>query len=326
MDYNVALPSKPRVVKEDATSGMFEIDGLFPGYGHTLGNSLRRIILSSLTGTAITSVKIDGVAHEFSTIEGVQEDVITILLNLKRIRFTSTDDEAQVLTLDVKGEREVTAADITKVGQVDILNPEQHIATLTSKHATVSMEITIEKGLGYVPREARGEEKAEIGTIPLDATFTPIRRVNYEVENMRVGDRTDFNRLRMFIETDGAISPRVALERSVEIMIHQLKAIVGFKETLEEEQEEEQVEVADVAPRATAERRKEQVDADVLKTRIESLKLSARTISALDGANIRTVGGLARKKEEDILAIEGLGIKGLQEIKRALSDFGITLR
>lgn len=325
MDYNVALPSKPRVVKEDPTSGLFEIDGLFPGYGHTLGNSLRRIILSSLTGTAVTSVKIDGVAHEFSTLDGVQEDVITILLNLKRVRFTMTSDEPQVITLNAKGECTVSAADITPAGQVEILNPEQHIATLTAKNAVLSMEITLEKGLGYVPREAQGEGKAEIGTIPLDATFTPIRRVNYEVENMRVGDRTDFNRLRMFIETDGAISPRLALERSVEIMIHQLKAIVGFKESREEEEVIED-DVTPVAAKTSPEKRKEQIDAEVLKTRIESLKLSVRTISALDAANIRTVGGLARKKEEDILAIEGLGIKGLQEIKRALSDFGITLR
>jgi DNA-directed RNA polymerase subunit alpha len=222
MDYNVALPSKPRVVKEEKNSSLFEIDGLFPGYGHTLGNSLRRIILSSLTGSAITQVKIDGIPHEFSTKDGVLEDVITIILNLKRVRFSMTGNEPQTLTLDVTGERAITAGDIKTTGQVEILNPEQHIATLTSKSANLSMEILVEKGLGYSPREAREEGKAEIGTIRLDATFTPIRRVNYEVENMRVGDRTDFNRLRVFIETDGSVTPREALERSVEIMIHQL--------------------------------------------------------------------------------------------------------
>jgi DNA-directed RNA polymerase subunit alpha len=268
------------------------------------------------------------VPHEFATIEGVQEDVITILLNLKRVRFTMDASEPQVLSLEVKGEHDVTAADIKATGQVTILNPDQHIATITAKNAAISMEITVEKGLGYVPRELRDEEKAEIGTISLDATFTPIRRVNYEVENMRVGDRTDFNRLRVFIETDGAITPRQALERSVEIMIHQLKAIVGFKESREEEAESAPERAsAGAAEAAPAERYKDAaVDADVLKTRIESLKLSSRTVAALGNANIRTVGGLARKKEEDILAIEGLGIKGLQEIKRALSEFGITLR
>jgi DNA-directed RNA polymerase subunit alpha len=326
MDYNVALPSKPRVVSEDGTSGLFEIDGLFPGYGHTLGNSLRRIILSSLTGAAVTAVKIDGVAHEFSTIAGVQEDVITILLNLKRVRFTMIGNETQRLTIDVKGEREVTAGDIKTTGQVEILNPEQHIASLTAKNATFSVEITVEKGLGYVPRDMREEGKAEVGTILLDATFTPIRRVNYEVENMRVGDRTDFNRLRLFIETDGAVSPRQALERSVEIMIHQLKAIVGFKDSHEDEVVSEEVIETFGTDTGPADRKREQADSELLKTRIESLKLGARTISALGNANIRTVGGLARKKEEDILAIEGLGIKGLQEIKRALSEYGITLR
>ena len=325
MDNNVALPSKPRVVTENETSASFEIDGLFPGYGHTLGNSLRRIILSSLTGAAITSVKIEDVPHEFSTIDGVQEDVITILLNLKRIRFSMTGNEPQVLTLSSKGAGVITAKDIKTTGQIEILNTDQHIAELTTKSAAISMEITVEKGLGYVPKEIRNEEKAEIGTIQLDATFTPIRRVNYEVENMRVGDRTDFNRLRIFIETDGAITPREALERSIEIMIHQLKAIVGFKDLHEEEAEESAEEVVE-KEESTAPKQKEQVDTEVLKTRVESLKLSTRTIGALDVANIRTVGGLARKREEDILAIEGLGIKGLQEIKRALSEFGITLR
>jgi DNA-directed RNA polymerase subunit alpha len=325
MDNNVALPSKPRIVTENGTSASFEIDGLFPGYGHTLGNSLRRIILSSLTGAAITSVKIEDVPHEFSTITGVQEDVITILLNLKRVRFAMTGNEPQVLTLTKKGKGMVTAKDIKATGQIEVLNPEQHIAELTSNNAELSMEITVEKGLGYVPRELRNEDKTEIGTIQLDATFTPIRRVNYEVENMRVGDRTDFNRLRIFIETDGAITPKEALERSIEIMIHQLKAIVGFKDFHEEDIVEE-TQVIKEKTDALTQKPKEQVDTEVLKTRIESLKLSTRTISALDIANIRTVGGLARKKEEDILAIEGLGIKGLQEIKRALSEFGITLR
>jgi len=332
MDYHVALPSKPRVVHEEGTAASFEIDGLFPGYGHTLGNSLRRIILSSLTGTAVTFVKIDGVPHEFSTISGVQEDVVNIILNLKRVRFTMTSDEPVVVTLKVKGEKDVTAADITLAGQVEVLNPEQHIATLTSKQAALEMEITLEKGLGHLAREMHEEEKTDIGLIPLDATFTPIRRANYEVENMRVGNRTDFNRLRVFIETDGTITPREALEKSVEIMIRQLKAIVGFKDSHEEEEVSfetgaKEEETAAPTPTALPERRtRQEIDQEVLKTRIDTLKLSSRTMAALESANVRTVGGLARKREEDILAIEGLGIKGLQEIKRALSDFGITLR
>lgn len=326
MEHTVALPSKPRIVSEKEFSGTYEIDGLYPGYGHTLGNSLRRIILSSLPGAAITSVKIDGVSHEFSTIEGVKEDVITILLNLKRIRLSMATDEPQVLTLTSKGPGVITAGSIKVPGQVTVLNPDQYVAEVTKKGIELSIEMTVEMGLGYVPREVLQEEKVSIGTIALDATFTPIRRVNYEVENMRVGGRTDFNRLRIFIETDGTLTAREALERSIEIMIHQLKAVIGFKE--------EEVQVAPVltapnrddADRGGDARGLEGADAEAMKTRIDTLNLSARTVNALSTAGIRTVGGLARKKEEDILAIEGLGVKGLQEIRRALSNFGITLK
>ena len=229
MEYNVTLPSKPRIVSEEGFSGVYEIDGLFPGYGHTLGNSLRRIVLSSLPGAAITSVKIEGAQHEFSTLDHVKEDVITILLNLKRVRIALHTDEPTTLSLSVTGPKAVTAGDITAAGQVTILNPEQHIAELTAK-APFSVEIRVEKGLGYVSREVHQGERVEIGAIALDATFSPIRRVNYEVENMRVGDRTDFNRLRIAIETDGTMTPRQALEKAIETLIHQLKAIIGFKE------------------------------------------------------------------------------------------------
>jgi DNA-directed RNA polymerase subunit alpha len=318
-DYNVALPSKPRVVSEKDFSGVFEIDGFYPGYGHTLGNSIRRIILSSLPGAAITSVKIDGIEHEFSTIEGVKEDVITILLNLKRVRIQMLTDEPQQMSIDISGKKTITAADIKIPGQVKILNPEQHIAEVTGSHAKISMEMTVERGLGYVAKEALQKERVEIGVISLDAVFTPIRRVNYEVENMRVGDRTDFNRLRIFIETDGTITPKESLEKSIEIMINQLKAIVGFKE--------EEIELPEEPKEAEpAVEEKKEIDSEFLKTRIEDLDLSSRTTNSLEGANIRTVGGLVRKREEDILSIEGIGQKGLQEIKRALSNFGVTLK
>ncbi len=320
MEYSVALPSKPRIVSEEEFSGVYEIDGLYPGYGHTLGNSLRRIILSSLPGAAITSVKIDGVPHEFSTIEGVKEDVITLLLNLKRVRIHIATDEPQKLSIDVKGEREVTAADIQVSGQVEVLNPKQHVAHLSGKNAKLSIEMTVERGLGYVPKDVLQKDKVDIGVIALDAIFTPIRRVNYEVENMRVGDRTDFNRLRIFVETDGTVTPRAALEKSIEIMVNQLRAIIGFKE----EAVEAPAHAAHVEE-SSAEKRAGDT-ADFMKTRIESLDLSARTASALSGANIRTVGGLARKREADILDIEGIGEKGLQEIRRALGNFGITLK
>ncbi|MBI2610406.1 DNA-directed RNA polymerase subunit alpha [Candidatus Kaiserbacteria bacterium] len=318
-DYYIALPSKPRVVSESERCGTYEVDGLYPGYGYTLGNSLRRIILSSLPGAAIIHVKIPGVSHEFSTIEGVKEDVVTLLLNIRKIRIKIAVDEPQTLTLSVKGPRVITAADLKVPGQVELLNPESYIAEITGK-GTLEIEMRAERGLGYVPKEAHQKERVEVGVIALDAIFSPIRRVNYEVENMRVGDRTDFNRLRILIETDGALSPREALERSIETMIHQLKAIVGFKE-------EEVIELGARAPEVLPERPDRSApDSEILKTRVSELNLPQRVEAALDNASIRTVGGLVRKREDDLLAIEGLGQKGLQEVKRALSNLGLTLR
>ena len=316
LETNVTLPSKPRVVSEEENRGTFEIDGLFPGYGHTLGNSLRRIILSSLPGAAITQVKIDGVEHEFSTLDGVSEDVITILLNLRRVRLHMHSDEPMTISLKKKGVGDVTAKDIQAPTQVEILNPDQHIAEITNKSAELNIEITVERGLGYVPREIHQKDKMEIGAISLDAVFTPIRRVNYEVENMRVGDRTDFNRLRVIIETDGTYTAREALEKSIEIMIHQLKSIIGFQDQHKEEEKPtvEEKKSEDTAP-----------DQEVLKTRIETLDLTSRTLQALEEASIRTIGGLVRKKKDDILALDGIGPKGLEEITDLLKKMGLKL-
>lgn len=314
MDYSITLPSKPRIVSEEGTTGVYEIDGLYPGYGHTLGNSLRRIILSSVPGAAIIAVKIDGVSHEFSTIAGVKEDVIGIILNLKKVRLRIADNEPHTLSLSVKGIQTITAENITVPGQVEILNPKQYIAEVTEKNTHVEMELMIDNGLGYIPKEIIQKERVDIGTIALDAIFTPIRRVNYEVENMRVGDRTDFNRLRIMIETDGTLSPREALERSIGVMIQQLKAVVGFKE-------DEPASSASEDDAMGAEARE-----DIMKTRIESLELSTRTANALTTAGIRTVGGLARKTAEDILAIEGVGEKAVDELRQALARFGVSLK
>lgn len=320
-EYNIVLPSKPKIISEEGFKGVYEIDGLYPGYGHTLGNSLRRIILSSLPGAAITSVKIAGVEHEFSTINGVKEDVINIILNLKKIRIQMLTDEPQVLELKSKGVKSVTAGDIKYPGQVKIMNPELHIAEITDKNAEFDIEMTVEKGIGYVSKEVLHRDRVEIGRITLDSIFTPIRRVNYEVENMRVGNRTDFNRVKFFIETDGIIMPREALEKSIEIMITQLKAIIGFKE--EEKPVEKKQEATKISEEAKS---KKEIDPEFLKTRIETLGFSPRTANALANANIRTLGGLVRKKEEDILDIDGLGTKGVQEIKKVLAGLGITLK
>jgi len=319
LETNVALPSKPRIISEDEFSGVYEIDGLYPGYGHTLGNSLRRIILSSLPGAAVTSVKIEGVSHEFSTIEGIKEDVISILLNLKRVRIAMHQEEALKISIKKSGVGIVTAKDITSPSQIEILNPDQHIAELTAKGASLEIEMTVERGLGYVPRDVHSKEKVDIGTIALDAVFTPVRRVNYEVENMRVGDRTDFNRLRVFLETDGTLTPRQALERSIEIMIHQLKAVIGFQETAPEE-------VPEMFGLEEGTESDKPVDNDVLKTRIETMDLSLRTQNALEGANIRTLGGLVRKKKDDILELDGIGPKGLDEIVAILKNFNLNFK
>lgn len=313
-DLNIILPSKPIAVSESGTEGVYEIEGLYPGYGHTLGNSLRRIILSSLPGYAITAVKIAGVSHEFSTIPGVKEDVIAIILNLKRVRFKVVGDEPLVVNLKVKGAKTVTAGDIETPGQAEVVNKDHVIATITDKNANLDIEITLEKGLGYVAKEVLQKDKVDIGTIALDAIFTPIRRVAYEVEPMRVGNRTNFNKLRMTIETDGVISPREALTRSIEIMISQLHAIVGFKEL--------DLPATDSGEEAT----ESGADSDMAKVRIEDLDLSVRTMKALTGASIRTVGGLMRKKEDDLLELDGLGSKGLEEIKEALALRGIVLK
>lgn len=316
LETNVTLPSKPRVVSEEGNHGIFEIDGLYPGYGHTLGNSLRRIILSSLPGAAITQVKIDGVEHEFSTMAGVKEDVITMLLNIRRIRLALHSDEPVTMTLKASGVGPVTAGNISAPSQIEILNPEEHIAEITNKSTKLEIEMRVERGLGYVPREVHQKDKVEIGTIALDAVFTPIRRANYEVENMRVGDRTDYNRLRVILETDGTYSPREALEKSIEIMIHQLKAVIGFQE--------QSVEAPKATPE-TAKETKDEPDQEVLKTRIETLDLSSRTLQALEDASIRTIGGLVRKKKDDILALDGIGPKGLDEIIDLLAKHNLGL-
>lgn len=321
-DYTIVLPSKPRIVSEDEVRGTYEIDNLYPGYGHTLGNSLRRIILSSLPGAAVTSLKIDGVSHEFSVMDGVREDVVTLLLNLKKVRFKMLSDEPQIVRLSVKGPKAVTAGDIEAGGQVEVLNKDLYLCEVTGK-VSLSVEMTIERGLGFVSKDVIQKGKVDIGTIAVDAIFTPIRRVSYEVENMRVGDKTNHNRLRIVIETDGTITPREALEQSIKIMITQLNAIVDIAPMPEEEPEEAEEESEE---EEIVENTKKEELADVLKTRIDSLNLSTRTQNALSLANIRTVGGIARKKEEDLLALDGIGEKGIQEIKKALADFGITLK
>jgi len=322
-DLNIILPSKLSIVSEVDTKGVYEIDGLYPGYGHTLGNSLRRIILSSLVGSAITSLKIEGADHEFSVLDGVKEDVITILLHLKQVRFRLLSDEPQTVKLSIKGPKLVTAADIEVGGQVEVLNKDLYIAEVTSK-ANLSIEMTVKKGLGFVSKDVHQKEKNDVGTISVDAIFTPIRRVAYEVENMRVGDKTNHNRLRMTIETDGTLTPREALEKAIVIMVEQLQAIVGF--TVKNKSEVILEEEVKESKESEEEKTEGNEFTDILKTRIDTLNFSTRTLNALTDANIRTIGGIARKKKEDLLEIDGIGDKGIQEIKKVLGEYNITLK
>lgn len=323
MYQDLVLPSRPRIVLEEGNKGVYEIDSLYPGYGHTFGSSLRRILMSSLPGAAITKVKIEGVDHEFSVIPGVKEDVMSILLNLKLIRFKLFTDEPLVLALRAKGEKVLKAKDFDTPSQIEIVTPDLPIATLTSKKSALNIEVTVEKGVGYVSSEAIQKEKLDVGTMTLDAVFTPIRRVNYEVENMRVGDRTDYNRLRITIQTDGSIDSRGALEQAITIMIKQLKEVVGFQEEKEEVVEEV---VEKETAKKSKEKKEEKKDEEASKIRIEELDFSTRTFKALSNAGIRTVGGLEKKSAEDLLALEGFGEKSLLEVKKSIGKLGLTLR
>jgi len=205
-------------ISETDTNGVFEIEGLYTGYGITVGNALRRVLFSSLPGAAVTQFKLKGAVHQFTTIENVIEDVVEVSLNLKKIRFRVHSDDPQALTIKVKGERDVTAADIQTSAMVEVITPDVHIAKLSGKSAEFEMEIQVERGLGFVPVEARRSEKLPIGSVALDASFSPVLKASFTVENMRVGDRTDYNRLRIVITTDGSITPSAALHKASNIL------------------------------------------------------------------------------------------------------------
>ena len=312
----IPLPTAPIIAREEKNRAVFEIEGLFPGYGHTIGNSIRRVLLSSLEGSVITSVKIEGVGHEFSTLEGVMEDIVDITLNLKQIRFRLHEPGPVTVTLAVRGEREVTADDFDTPSQVEVINTGAHIATLTAKKSSLKIEAVVESGLGFVPVEARTKEKVEVGTIALDAAFSPVRHVTYEVENMRVGDKTDYNLLRIEIETDGSIAPREAFDRAVRILVDQFSSLISSAVGGQEVHGTE-AEMDDDGAKDTD---------DILKTKLDTLKISSRTLNALREAGIKTVSGLARKREESLYEIEGIGDKGVTEIKKALLGLGVSLK
>jgi len=312
MDYEIVLPLSTKAVSEESAKGVYEISGLYPGYGNTLGNSIRRILLSSLPGAAITSVKIQGVSHEFATLSGVKEDVIKILLNLKQLRFKLHGEGPETATLEVKGIKEVTGKDIKCSSQLEVLNTDHYLMSVTDKNTKMSIELTVEKGIGFVPSEELSKEKVAIGTLMLDAIFTPIRRANYEVENMRVGDRTDYNLLRITIETDGSLTPREAFKSALSIMKNQIEKIEMFDEDFKESSKEKfSSKVENGSGEAGG---------------IDDLKLSQRTKNALLETGIKSSEELSQKSEEEILSIEGIGAKAVTEVKKALKSVGLSLR
>lgn len=322
----IPSPQQPKIILEEGHRAVFEIQGLWPGYGQTIGNALRRVLLSSLEGAAITSVKIEGADHEFSTLPGVLEDLVDFTLNLKRARFRMHGPGPYTATLAIKGEKHITAGDIKVPSQLEVVNPEQHIATLTDKRSALIMDLVVERGVGYQPVEARQKEKVEIGTIALDAAFAPLRLVNYEVENMRVGERTDYNLVRFHIETDGSLTPREAFSQASKILQEQFTVLAGVFAT-EEKPRAAGRDAAEEPPQdAAAEGEGESFDEQVSKRKIEDLELSTRTMNALVNAGVKNVGALAKRTEKKLKDIDGLGDKGIIEIKKALGNLGLTLK
>ncbi len=298
-------------INPEGNYGKFVVEPLERGYGITLGNSLRRILLSSLPGAAVTSVKIEGVLHEFSTIPGVHEDVTDIILNLKSLSLKMYSDEEKTIRIEASGEKTVTAADIMTDPDVEVLNPELEIATLDT-NANLSMEIQVNKGRGYVSAEKNKKGDHVIGVIPVDSIFTPVTRVNYNVENTRVGQRTDYDKLTLEVWTDGSIRPDEAVSLSARIMAEHLNLFTGLTESTDD------VEIM-------VEKEEEQKD-KLLEMTIEELDLSVRSYNCLKRAGINTLGELVQRDEEDMMKVRNLGKKSLEEVINKLAELGLSLR
>lgn len=313
MQTTISLPAKPKLISKEGNKAIFEIENLYPGYGVTLGNALRRVLLSSLPGAAIVMVKINNLPHEFSTIPYVLENTIEIILNLKNVCFKMYTDEPQIAYIKAKGEREVTVKDIEAPTQLEAINKDLVIAHLTDKKAVLNIEMRVEKGLGYVSAEQIKKAKLDVGTIVLDAVFSPIKNVAFEVENMRVGDRTDYNKLRINIETDGTITPQEAFQKAIHILIEQFQEISSFYEEISEDNTEEKV--------------IKEADFDIKELKINDLTgLSSRTLNALEKANIKTLDKLLGKTIESLKSVKGLGAKGIKEIVKALEKLNLKLK
>jgi DNA-directed RNA polymerase subunit alpha len=308
---DLLIVQRPQISEEEIADvrSKFAVEPLEPGFGYTLGNSLRRTLLSSIPGAAITQIKIDGVLHEFSTIEGVKEDVTDVVLNLKGLVIKSDNEEPSTVHLRVTGPAEVTAGDIELPAGVEILNPDHHIATLNNK-ATLSMELRVEQGRGYVPAQTAAKEA--IGTVPIDALFSPVKRVTYEVEPTRVEQMTNYDRLILDVETDGSMPPRDALASAGSTLVELLQLFAGMGEgasglVLGPEPGEEQA-------------------SGVLAQPIEDMDFTVRSYNCLKREGVATVGDLVQKTEEDLLEIRNFGQKSIDEVKAKLDEMGLSLR
>ncbi len=306
------LPSSIKIIEQEKNYGKFEIEGLYPGYGVTIGNALRRVLLSSIEGAAVTSFKIKGVHHEFSTINYVSDTVLDIMLNLKQLRVKLHSNEPQILKLKVDDEKKIYAKDFEANSMVDVMNPDLYITAITEKKGKIEMEVVVERGLGYSQVEERKEDKIPIGTIAVDAIFSPVRRVNFQVENMRVGEKTDYNRLIISIETDGSVSPKEVLNKASAILKDHFTNIEEkfIPELLKEEKKA-------ISKKGGKEPK------DIL---IKDLDLGSRTKKALMNHGVKTLAGLLRYNEENLSTMDGLGKKSLEEIKSILKNLKFTLK
>jgi DNA-directed RNA polymerase subunit alpha len=307
-------PKRLEVEKETLTPfyGKFTAEPFERGFGITIGNSLRRILLSSLQGAAITSVKIDGVLHEFSTISGTKEDMTEIILNLKEVRLKLHTEGPKTIRVKTEGPKVLKAGDILTGDAVEILNPDHYIATL-SRDGKLSMEMLVKMGRGYVPAERNKEENQPVGTIPMDAIFSPTKKVNYTVTNARVGQITDYDKLNLEVWTDGSLNPEEAVAHAAKILKDQLSIFITF----EEEEEAEMSYSED-------EEEKEGINENLLRS-VDELELSVRSANCLKHANIKLIGDLVQKTEAEILATKNFGRKSLNEIKEILSEMGLNL-
>ncbi len=310
---------KPKIevseLSEDGRYGKFVCEPLERGYGHTIGNSLRRMLLSSLEGAAVTSIKIDGVLHEFSTIPGVRDDVTNIVLNIKQLCLRMTCEESKIITIDVEGEREVTGADIICDPDVEVLNTDLHIATL-NELGKLHIEMKVEHGRGYVPAEKNKNPDDAIGTIPIDSLFSPVERVKYEVHDTRVGNVMDYDKLILEVWTNGALKPEEAISKAAGILVMHLKLFQnmdGLPEEVEEEQPAFVEESADETEKT-------------LEMTIEDLDLSVRSFNCLKRAGITTVADLVEKSEDEMMRVRNLGRKSLDEVKKKLDELHLSLR